>query len=170
MEVTGLQIKEALKMANLELETWRLQFDESLHAFSDEEKAKPVEVMANVAELEFRVAQLQTAQSKFNLDTIVKVGSREMPLEMAIKMVGGAGRSSAMWRRAAGAKRRRGYFSEPNLTRNKDEEQAMPTITNVEALNLAKKAERFASQLRGAIALGNTRKVDIAGLQPEWFA
>lgn len=170
MELTGFQLKEALKMANLELETWRMQFDGSLHAFPDEKKASPQEVMANIADLERRVAVLQTAQSFYNLNVEVQVGEEVMVLEQAIKMVGGAGRSSSMWRKAAGAKRRRHYYHDPELTRKADEERAQPTITNEEALNLAKEAEKLASRLRGAIAVGNTMKMDIAFVEPEWLA
>jgi len=161
MEVTGFQIKEGLKMKNLELEAIRLQFDDSLHAFEDEEKLGPKEVMDTVSKLEQEIALLQTAQSIFNLEVIVEVGEATMPLECAIKLVGGAGRSSGMWRKAAGARKRRGYYNEPSLSRRADEEQARPTITRADALQLAKAAEKFASQLRGAIAVGNTKKVNI---------
>jgi len=171
MEVTRFQLKEALKMANLELETWRMQFDGSLHAFPDEKKVTPQGVMDNVSDLERRVATLQTAQSYFNLNVEVQVGDETMVLEQAIKMVGGAGRSSSMWRKAAGAKRRRpSYYNDMDLTRKADEERAVPTITNEEALGLAKDAEKLASRLRGAIAVGNTMKMDIAFVEPEWFA
>jgi len=161
MEVTGFQIKEALKMKNLELDAVRLQFDDSLHAFKDEKKLSPQEVMTQVTQLEQEIALLQTAQSIFNLTVEVLVGKTTMTLEQAIKMVGGAGRSSGMWRKAAGSRRRRGYYNEPSLSRRADEEQAVPTIDRAEALQHAKSAEKFASQLRGAIAVGNTKKVNV---------
>jgi len=166
MEVSGFQIKEALKMKNLELDAVRLQFDDSLHAFKDEKKMSPQEIMTEVSKLEQEIAVLQTAQRIFNLETIVKVGEATMPLEAAIKLVGGAGRSSGMWRKAAGSRRRRGYYNEPSLSRRADEEQAQPTVSRAEALQFAKEAEKFASQLRGAIAVGNTQKVDIDSVTP----
>ncbi len=163
MEVTGYQLKEALKMKNLELATIQTQFDDSLHKFEDEEDKSPGTVAEHIAMLEEHVAELQTAQSYYNLQVTVKLHKNmiEIPLEKAIKLVGGAGRLSKMWRSAAKGDKLDRWDRRIHMTRKSDEEVAKPTISKAEALERAKKAESYASQLRNAIALGNTTKVAI---------
>ncbi len=161
MEITGYQLKEALKMAALERETVLTQFDETLYAFDGEEKPSPEEISDSIACLETKIATLQTAQSQYNLHVQVSVQGEEMTLEQAIKMVGGAGRLSKMWRSAAKGNKRDRWDRTITVTRKTDEEVALPTISKQDSMERAKEAEMFASRLRSAISVGNTNKVNI---------
>jgi hypothetical protein len=161
MEITGYKLKEALKMASLEKETVLTQFDETLYAFKGEKKPSPEEISDRVSYLETKIATLQTAQSQYNLNIMVSVQGEEMSLQQAIKMVGGAGRLSKMWRSAAKGSKRDRWERQSSVTRKTDEEIALPTITKQDTMQRAKEAELFASRLRSAISTGNTNKVDI---------
>lgn len=85
----------------------------------------------------------------------------KMLLEEAIKRVGGAGRMSKLWRTVSKGTTRDRWTSIQAATRKEGEEKAKPTITKAGALEKAKEAEKFASALRSAIAVGNTTKVSI---------
>lgn len=161
MNVTGYTLKEALKMRSLELSTINTQWDESLYAFDDENKESPIELADTIASFEDKLALLQTAQDYYNLYIKVKVGSEEMSLSQAIKLVGGAGRLSKRWRSAAQGEQVDRWSRRDALSRKTDEEHAKATVTKSSALTYAKKAEKYAAQLRTAIATGNTVVLDI---------
>ena len=167
MLLTGYTLKEAIKMAGLELDAVRSGFDESLFVFAGDKKENPVEVAKKIEELEAKVANLQTAQAEYNLSVTVSVKGAgnepsDMPLGAAIRLVGGMGRLAKMWRTAARGKTRDRWDRSRVETRSKDVEVAEPTITKTEALDQAKNYEKLASALRSAIAVGNTTKLDIA--------
>jgi len=161
MDVDGNQLKEALKMASLELSIVKTQFEDTLFKFDDEEKESPGDVANRIDELESRIAKLQTAQSLYNLSIEVEVLGEVMLLEEAIKRVGGAGRLSKTWRTASAGHVRDRWSTLQASVRKDGEETAKPTITKLEALEKAKAAEKFASALRSAISTGNTVKVTI---------
>ena len=161
MEVTGYQLKEALKMTSLELSTIQSQFEETLFKFDDEDKETPEEIANKIYTLELKIAKLQTAQSFYNMAVEVDVQKIKFLLEEAIKCVGGAGRLSKMWRTASKGKTRDRWSDLQAATRKEGEERAKPTITKMQALGKAKEAEKLASALRSAIAIGNTAKVSI---------
>lgn len=169
MKVTGYQLKEAIKMNGLRLVAVQSQFDESLYIFEGEEKRLPKDIVTEVAQLEADIALLQTAQDHYNLNIDVIVGKEEMALSLAVKLVGGAGRRSKMWRSAAQGRMRDTYDRKNPVTRSKDEEVAGPTVTKVEALEEAMAAEKFASQLRHAIAVGNTSTENIDWIDENLF-
>lgn len=170
MEVTGYMLKEGLKMKSIELSSIQTLFNESLYKFPDEKKMSPQEVVAAIVALEEDISLLQTAQSYYNLNvkvTVNKIG--KLSLEQAIKLVGGAGRVSKMWRTAAKGNTRDRWSMSNVDVRRKDEEIASPTIKKEEALQHAKNAERYASSLRSAIALGNTTTVEIDWIDESLF-
>lgn len=161
MKVNGYKLREALKMKALELSTIQSQFDESLFSFEGDKKELPGDIANKIAKLEVEIAMLQAAQSEYNLQVKVEVEGKTLPLEAAVKMVGGAGRLSKMWRTAAqGSKRDRWDRGFPT-TRNKEDVVAQPTISKSEALEQAKAAEKYAAALRNAIAVGNNKEVAI---------
>jgi len=171
MEVTGYKIKEALKLKNLELQAVQSLFDESLYKFEDEkDKMSPAEVAQKILVLENNIADLQTAQSYYNLQVPIEIDGVKGTLEKAVKIVGGAGRLSKMWRTAAKGNVRDRWNRSQVATRRADEEVAIPTISKRDALELAKDAEKFASQLRSAIALGNTTVIDIGWIDENLFS
>lgn len=161
MDITGYQIREALKMKTLELSTVQTQWDESLYTFEGETKETPLEIIDRIIKLEADISYLQTAQDYYNLQVIVKIADEKMTLSQAIKTVGGAGRVSKMWRNASKGIVRDSWDSRRTISRNKDDIIAEPTIKKIDALNEAKRAEKLASQLRTAIATGNTTVVAI---------
>jgi hypothetical protein len=161
MQVNGYKIREALKMKALELTTIQSQFDESLFIFEGDQKESPIDISDKITKLEVEIAMLQAAQSEYNLKVKVEVEGKTLPLEAAVKMVGGAGRLSKMWRTAAGGAKRERWDRGFPTTRNKEDVVAQPTISKSKALELAKAAERLAASLRNAIAVGNNTVVAI---------
>jgi|HubBroStandDraft_2_1064218.scaffolds.fasta_scaffold00002_91 hypothetical protein len=153
-KINGHLIREVLKEKMLELTTINSTFEESLYKFESEEKPSPAALMARIMELETAVAKLQTLQSQYNLTVMVQINEVAMPLEEAIKLVGGAGRSSKRWREAAKGEKVDRYERRANRQREKDKEYTVPTISKEKALEYAKKAEQYAGSLRKAIALG----------------
>ena len=175
MQVTGYRFKEAIKMAGLELDAVRSTFDESLFVFAGDEREDPVAIAKTIEQLESQVAMLQTAQAEYNLAVAVSVkdtdGNKiDMSLGAAIRLVGGMGRLAKMWRTAARGKIRDRWDRQRVETRSKDLDVAQPTVPKRDALNLAKQYERFASALMNAIAVGNTTKLDIAGVDASLLA
>lgn len=170
MEVTGYMLKEVLKLKSIELQAVQSLFDESLYKFEDENKMDPSEVVSNIQKLEEEISILQTAQSYYNLQVKVNIVDKKITLEQSIKLVGGAGRISKMWRNAAAGNTRDKWGRGRIETRKVDEERAISTLTNVEALNYAKEAEKIASALRSAIAVGNTEKVNIDWIDAGLFS
>jgi len=170
MDVTGYKLKEALKLKTIELQSVQSLFDESLYKFEGEEKLSPMDVVAQIKTLEDQIAKLQTAQSYYNLQVIVIINGERGFLETAIKLVGGAGRVSKMWRTASAGRTRDKWDRSQIATRRTDEITAEPTVKKVDALEKAKEAEKFASSLRSAIAVGNTSIVDIAWIDEKLFS
>ena len=170
MEVTGYKLKEALKLKTIELQSVQSLFDESLYKFEDEDKLLPEEVVKRIVELENQIALLQTAQSYYNLQVKVDVLGKEELLENVIKLVGGAGRVSKMWRTASKGRTRDRWDRSNIVTRRTDEVMAEPTVDKITALEKAKEAEKFASALRSAIAVGNTNIVDIDWIDEKLFS
>lgn len=158
-KVNGYKLKEVIKAKQLELATVSSQFDESLNKFEDESKDTPTNIAGNIARLEDELSALQTVQSKYNLAVQLKVGDRTITLEQAVKMVGGAGRVSKLWRKAAQGEKKDYYHRDTK--RLEGEVHAKPTVTKAEALQFAKTAESFAGALRNAIATGNTQEVEL---------
>jgi len=169
MKVTGYKIREALKMAQLELSTIGSQFGDSLFCFEGEAKPSPKNIIISIQQLERNIARLQTAQAMYNLTVMITVGHERLTLEEAIKRVGGAGRISKMWRVAAQGNQVDKWELRQSMSRKTDEIQAQPTISKIEALEETKVSEKYASALRNAIAIGNTTEVtldsiDLTGL------
>lgn len=161
MQVNGYKLREALKMKALELATIQTLFDESLYVFEGEEKESPKAISDKITKLEVAIAMLQAAQSEYNLAVKVEIEGKTLPLEAAVKMVGGAGRLSKMWRTAAQGNKRDRWDRGFPTTRNKEDLIAQPTISKSDALEQAKAAEKLAAALRNAIAVGNNTVVAI---------
>jgi len=161
MKVTGYKLREALKMAQLELSTIDSQFEDSLYCFEGEVKPSPKDIINNIQGLERSIARLQTAQCLYNLSIHVVVAHEKMTLEEAIKRVGGAGRISKMWRIAAQGQKADRWERIQTMSRKTDDEFAKPTVAKNEALEYTKNAEKYASALRNAIAIANTTEVTL---------
>ena len=168
MIVTGYQLQHAIREAEHMKNLAASQWDGCLHAFEDDEKLSPDQVMEKYRAEEERLAKLQTAQAKYNLGIEVEVLGEKMTLCRAIKLVGGAGRAEKMWRTAAAGEKRDRYSLRSDMTRSKDEVRAERTISVEDALARAKKAARYAAALREAIQVANATKHEIE-LDPSLF-
>ena len=167
MRVTGYKLRMAIREVTHTRDIAASQFDGSLQMFQGEQKETPERVMANYRKAEDTLAELQTAQCKYNLAVTVPVLDQKMTLCEAVKLVGGAGRAEKMWRSAAAGEKRDRWDRKD--TRNKDEEYAVKTISTEVATALAKRAAKYASALREAIHVGNACEVEIEGLDPSLF-
>lgn len=169
MNITGNQIKQAIKMKGLELDSVSSTFDDSLFKFEDETKMSPVSIAEVIYNLESDIAKLQAAQKFYNTNTKITFEDKTINLQEAINLVGGAGRISKLWRTAAKGEKKDRWDRGSAKTRNKTEEVAVPTITKEEALILFKAAEKRASQLRNAIAESNILEVEISFIYESLF-
>lgn len=133
MQITGFQIREALKRWNLRLETADKQFKNSLWAFEGEQMIAPLEVGKNFKEADEAVARLENLQQRYNQKVEVDVLSKKMTLGLAVKMIGGAGRREKMWRLAA-TDTGRDRYSYRDMTRKADDIQATRQVTVEEAM------------------------------------
>lgn len=168
MKITGYKLREAIKMWELRRKMANDNFEKSLYAFDGEAKENVQTVIENFKHADQVIANLQTAQAKYNLYIDVSVLGEQMTLCEAVKRVGGAGRVEKLWRTAATDKKER-YGYDRTLVRNSDEVYAKRTISLHAAGEYAAKASKVAGALRAAIATANSKEVDIEGLNPELF-
>jgi hypothetical protein len=168
--INGYRLREALKEKQLELATLQSQWDESLVAFAGEEKARPDDLANAIFKLEMNIARLQELQSDYNLKVKVDVCDVIYTLECCIKIVGGAGRLSKRWREAAKGEKVDRYDRGGILYKEKDKEYAKPVISKTAALIFAKAREKYASQVRNAIAKGNLTDIEYEDSVKELFA
>jgi len=158
MKVTGYQLKEAIKLKSLELSTVISQFDESLHHFKGEEHISPITIAEKSQELEDEIVLLQVAQDYYNIN--IEVDS-ETTLAACIKAVGGYGRRAKLFREAATGSKRDRWERSRGLTRDADQEVAVPTISKQSALQEAIRYEKMATNYRTQIAVANVKVLDI---------
>ena len=168
MKVTGYQIREAIKRHELARDTAVQMFKKSQHVFEDEEKVHPRDVMKQFKASEEAVVDLQEAQQKYNLTVTVDVQGSKMTLCSAVKRLGGAGRAEKLWRDSVVEKEDR-YAMRENLERNKDVVRAKKVLTFDEAIDSANKAAGFAGALRAAVAMGNSKEMEVEGLDSSLF-
>lgn len=163
MKITGYKLREKLKMLELKRESLTAQFDGLLFAFPEEmdKKKRPQVVAEELREVEANIATLQAAQAEYNLKVSVTVAGQSLPLALAVKLVGGAQRTITLWTQA---QRQISQGADRVRVRRKDDEvvHAEPRLTVDEILQQLEAHERFAAQLRGAIAHGNSQDVDIS--------
>ena len=119
-------------------------------------------------EIEQKIAKLQVTQVMYNLAVPVQVIDQTITLSEAVKRLGGAGRGEKMWRSAAKGKKKSRIY-DPDISRSKDDEYSIPTISKEECIAIAKEAAKFASAFRTAIAIGNTVEIDMKDLDPTLF-
>lgn len=158
--VNGYQLKELIKRAEMIRDTTASLFDASLSKFPGEDKETPKQVVDRFGKADKALAQLQVAQTRYNLAIQVEVLGEKMTLTEAVKRVGGAGRIEKMWRSCAGAKKDR-YSYRDDDTRDPNMIRAERTITQTQALELAQEAAKYAGAIRAAIAKGNAQEVDL---------
>lgn len=161
MQVTGYQLREAIKRWEMRKDTTAKQWDDALWTFEGEKKTTPTDLADQYSTADANIALLQTAQTRYNLLVAVKVQGKDLSLSEAVKRVGGAGRLEKMWRSFA-TNNGRDRYSRLDNERKKDSEYAKRTVTAAECLKKATVAAQYAGALRAAIAEGNSSKVDMA--------
>lgn len=167
MLTNGYKLREMLRAAELTLEMYVAEFESSKNAFEGEDvKRKLVDVSNDIKSQELLVAKLQELQQEYNQNVNVKVQGNDMTLTMAVKLQGGAGRQSKMWRVLAGEKKnsRNSYYDREEMTRSKDNIYAKPTYTKIEALAKANEFSAYAGALRAAVAIGNNTEFNFPAL------
>lgn len=168
MKITGTVLKEGLTMQKLRSDTAAGAFNGTLMKFPDEEKDTPHKLAEEYLRAEKALAKLQVAQKRYNLAVKVEVLGEVITLEEAIKRVGGPARAEKFWRTAAAPKQDRyGYRAE--TTRDATTIVAKSTVSTIEAMRLATQQAKQAGAFRAAIAVGNTKEVDIEDLDPSLF-
>lgn len=166
-EVTGYQIREAIKRWRIRADVAAKQFNESLWVFESDKgaKATPEQVAKNFAEADRAVAVLQQLQDEYNTRITIRVNGKDLSLALAVKLLGGAGRLENMWRKAAtdaGSESRYSRFHErPQMSRKTDEEYARRAVPQDKAIRFSDEAAQYASALRSGIALGNSQKITV---------
>lgn len=169
-EITGYQLREALKRWRIRRDVADKQFSDSLWGFEKDEKPSPNEIAGAFAQADQIIAQLQDLQQEFNRNTFVEVAGKKITLSLAIKLVGGAGRLESMWRKAAtdtGTGDAR-YYGVPQ-SRKADEEYRSRRIPQKDAIELSDNAAAYASALRAAIAGANAHKIVLPADFPPVF-
>jgi len=159
VEVTGYKLRAALKKAEIIKDSLYQRFPHSLFAFEGEtgEEKEPRKIADQIKKIENKIAKIQTAQSKYNMEVNVLVDEKLISLMEAIKSLGGAGRLEKLWKSVSKGKTGLGRYREDDVELERREEvtRASPTLNRSQALDLAVNAADYAARLRAAIAEGN---------------
>lgn len=162
MQVTGYQLREAIKRATQRCEMARNVFKDSATGFDDEAK-DPIKAAIAFDERGTDVALLQALQQTYNQNVVLQgIKVRDMPVTLAVgvKLVGHAGAVEKEWRNMASAKRDR-YSSDPATERDTSKIYARKLVTPAMAVARSEVAGAFAAQLRAAIAVANNTTLDM---------
>ena len=157
-KVTGNQLRAAVKLLETKLQAAIHVFEDSLYAFSDEEK-DPIKAMDKIKEIQKNISEVQELQAIYNLLVTVPVGTETMTLCRAVKLIGMAGQSASLWRSAMPKKRDR--YHDPEKTRRVDEETSSLTLSMEHVAEWLYTAQGYANLLQTAIAQGNSTEVPL---------
>ena len=160
MIVTGYKIREAVRRWTTLQAVSAKMFPETIYAFDGDIKDTPLEMDGAFWKASLAIAELQEAQQRYNASVVVKVGNEEMTLSKAIKLVAFAGQRSKQWRTAA-SETGRNRFHERVLTRSKEDEVARRQCTIKDCLSEQERIDRYLSDLRTAIAVGNGQEKEV---------
>jgi hypothetical protein len=158
-KVNGFKLQQAIAEQIERRKLAEAQFEGCLRAFEGEKKPKPEVVIAEYQDAETKVATLQAAQDRYNLQVQVEVQGRTITLHEATKLVGGAKRVEQKWRTAATDGEDR--YSRQTV-RDRDSIVAQRQIDQDKAAELAKEAAKRVRALRFAIQKGNATEIDMS--------
>lgn len=161
MKTTGYRLQQAIREQVERRELAESRFSGSLNKFPDETKSDPIKLMAEFEDAERRIALLQAAQAKYNLQVQVEVDDTEagskVSLMEAVKLLGGAQRVEKKWREAAkGEEDRYG-----GRVRDRDSIVAQRQVDPDKCAELAKVAAKRVRALRYAIQKGDAVELDL---------
>lgn len=168
MKVSGLEIREALRQWALRRDAANKRFEEALTRYEDETKESPLEAETELILCEDAIAHLQTAQSYFNGQINVRVGTAEMKLTYAVKRVGGAARLEKLWHAQVKAKKVPAWES-ARTKRTKDQVKELSAMSIPEMVAQAQQASLFAGQVRSAVSWGTSQTLEIEFLKDEYL-
>jgi len=170
MKVNGYKLREALRRWQLRRETAASQFKTSLTAFPGEDKPSPIALADTMHRADVAIAQLQTAQTTYNLRAVVNFGVGPLPLLALVKSVGACLRLEKLWREAAVVKKDKHiYYSKDPELRDADQIAAVRQVSFEQAAERAAAAAQKLGALREAIAVGNAQELDIEDLSGSLF-
>ena len=160
MQVNGYQLKEAVRRWKTRTDIANKQFHEALYAFEGETKSDPATLGDAFTTAWANYAKAQETQQIFNAQIQVQVQDQRITLQLAVKLIAGAGIAEKMWRTAA-TDTGRDKYSYREMTRTTDTIVAQRQITQTHAMQRADQAARYAAALRAAIATGNALTIDL---------
>ena len=163
MKVNGHRLRQRINECESVKAVLSAKFTDAKSKFPDEEKAALTTIASQFEACDIRIARLQDIQSRYNLHVTVTVHGQTFSLREAVARLGGAGRLEKMWRSIATPSRDR-YSYGASDTRDPNQLVSRPTMEADEALEYLKRASRFASDLRSAIANANTIEIDVLDL------
>ena len=170
MRVTGYKIRERLDELKLDKDLLASRFNDSLYVFEGEEKETPLSLANELQSLEYKIAALQMFQANYNLQVQVRVAGELMTLCEAIKRRGGASRMESLWRRTAdGLSGGIGGRYYDDRVKDTDKIYAIPSMSSIDVSEQVKLAAKYVAAIGAAIAEGNTREIDIPGMDESLF-
>jgi len=160
MRVTGFKLREAIQLARMKLDAFRPTFKKSTASFQPESADKPGAVSDEIKAMEDKVLRLSVVQEMFNTSVYVIVGGESMTLLEVLKRIGMAGRMRKMWLEVVKEDR----YSRTDVYRDKTAEYATAMVSEKDVLQHADHWAKEASRMRAALAEGNSKEMDIEGV------
>lgn len=163
MKINGYKIQHRLKELRDRRDIAASQFSNGLWQFEADKDSKmhPNEAMETFADCEFKIAQLQVLQARYNLEVEVTAGKQTMTLHEAVKRIGGAGRMEKMWRTAAASTGTDRFGYGRDMERSKENEYAQRMISVEACMDSSRTASKFAASLREAVQFGNATSIEM---------
>ena len=167
MRTTGYRIREAIHLAKMRLDLIRPSFKKSTASFTPNTAKKPQEVAEQIRTFEERILHLCVVQEMYNTSVYVDVDGNHVSLLEVIKRLGLADRMRKMWTELSKEDR---YSVRTDAYREKTVEYATPMINDQDVAKEADRWAKEASKMRAALAEGNSKEMDIEGLDETLFA
>ena len=154
MLVTGYALREAIKQWELRKDAANRVFEDSLKVFPGEDKPHPSKLIEQYLAAEVAIAQLQTAQSQYNLMNTFDFEGRKITLCEAVKSLGGYSRVEKLWRTAAGGGKKDRYGHNDD-ERDPEKIYSVQVVKPAMGVEQSSMAARRSSALRAGIATSN---------------
>lgn len=168
MQVNGFKLQLVLKRLTAQRELELSRFGDTLWVFEgDDGKATPDQVAERYLELERKIAKVQVAQTVYNNSiTIEPEGFEPMPLQHAVKFIGGLTRLERLWKSTVKPKEtpRWARSDDGQKVRDKEKDYARARLNTDELMKRTMDLNKLVSNLRGAIQTGNGTVVDVKDL------
>jgi hypothetical protein len=153
MKITGYRLRNTIQNLCHRRDALAAQFQNSLKKFPNEKKAHPNALMEEYLKCEEDIAQLQHAQTQYNMAAKATYNGKDVSLLFLIKFIGGLGRCEKMWRQALPKPDRYSYRDEDE--RSKENIYAESQMETKDILVSSRAAASLASGVREAIAVAN---------------